>query len=210
MIAPASPGTNATDLIETPAAAPVATPIPEGASPFSDQVDSLKRNFHSAKFRMKDGKPQLDSQGRFCPLGSGRKQAGTGPAAAESRLPGDDPAALEELQPIPADMTVDVAIGLVQAALIMIGQEEGILTEPEKVMLRGPLLRIIRKHNIGDKMSPELEFAAAFAVVILARLKQPKTQGWFQSKFSFVVKWWRNRHIIGQIKTAAPDPFPTA
>ena len=44
------------------------------AQPASFERDSLKRIFDPNKFRTRDGKPQLDTQGRFVPFGGGRKR----------------------------------------------------------------------------------------------------------------------------------------
>ena len=80
----------------------------------------------------------------------------------------------------PAALTAEVAINLVQAALIMIGEDEGILSDAEKTMLAAPLSKIIQKYNLADQMTPELEAACVVAMIVLTRLKKPKTQTWFQ------------------------------
>ncbi len=197
-----------------PPAAPVTPPPAPAVDAFAGQKDSRGVEWNPVKFRLKDGKPHTDKLGRYVPAGIGRGGfAATEPGAtpppapgggfARSTLPPDDAAAtLDAAQPMPADVTVDVAIGLVQAALIMIGQDEGILTDAEKAMMRAPMLRLVRKYNLGDKMTPELEFSAALAVVILARLKRPITQSWFQARLSAVKSWWIRR----KIGHAAPTP----
>lgn len=178
-----------------PAPAPVATPAAPGASaPDANPLtDSNGTAWHPSKYRLKDGKPQLDTRGRFVPQGLGRKAAPKPAAAApgeptpaplpKSTLPGSDtpaadPAALAQVAP--AALTAEVAINLVQAALIMIGEDEGILSDAEKTMLAAPLSKIIQKYNLADQMTPELEAGCVVAMIVLTRLKKPKTQTWFQ------------------------------
>lgn len=157
---------------------------------------------------MKDGRPQLDSQGRFVPIGSGRPGSDTAAAAASatrSTLPPDTAPGAEEAVPtLTAEIGVEVAIGLIQTALIMVGEEEGELTELEAKMLRGPLQRILAKYNLDSKMTPELECASVVAALILRRMKRPKTQGWFLSKLAWVKGWWNAR----KLKRAVADPIP--
>lgn len=195
-----------------PVDAPPASPAAPEGNPFAGERDKLGREFHPAKFRLKDGKPHVDSRGWFVPQGLGRSSgpsvasgASEGPKAPASFIPPDAPA---QLEPVAADMAADVAIGLVQSALIMIGEEEGALTEPEAKMMRGPLQRIIRKYNIGDQLTPELEFAGALAVVIMARMKRPKTHGWFRARLLDVSNWW-NRRKLGRVAAPAPASPPT-
>jgi hypothetical protein len=177
-----------------PAPAPAAA-APAAAGPASPAENPLKDSngtaWHPSKYRLKDGKPQLDTRGRFVPQGLGRKAApkpaaaapGEAPAAPlpKSTLPGSDTAPASELaQVAPAALTAEVAINLVQAALIMIGEDEGILTDAEKIMLAAPLSKIIQKYNLADQMTPELEAGCVVAMIVLTRLKKPKTQTWFQ------------------------------
>lgn len=199
------PTTTAADLLAaapvTPSPTPPAAPQPGPAAataappatppPANPMTDSNGTAWHPSKYRTKDGKPQLDTRGRFVPQGLGRKPA-TKPIAAapgeptpeplpKSTLPGSDTPAPNELaQVAPAALTAEVAINLVQAALIMIGEDEGILTDPEKLMLAAPLSKIIQKYNLADQMTPELEAACVVAMIVLTRLKKPKTQTWFQ------------------------------
>ena len=176
-----------------PAPAPVSTPAapPASAPDANPLTDSNGTAWHPSKYRLKDGKPQLDTRGRFVPQGLGRKAAPKPAAAApgeptpaplpKSTLPGSDtPPAAELAQVAPAALTAEVAINLVQAALIMIGEDEGILSDAEKTMLAAPLSKIIQKYNLADQMTPELEAACVVAMIVLTRLKKPKTQTWFQ------------------------------
>ncbi|OAM89862.1 hypothetical protein OH491_17485 [Termitidicoccus mucosus] len=93
--------------------------------------------------------------------------------------------------------TVETILGLIQIALMLIGQDEGVLSEPEKKMLRRPLERVLKKYNVGlDAMPCELELAAAVATIIIARLRKPKTRGTFSRFFGWIgSKWgaWRGR-----------------
>lgn len=185
----------------TPAAAPA--PAPARAAPAAPAAaddpaanalkDSNGTAWHPSKYRLKDGKPQLDTRGRFVPQGLGRKAAPKPAPAApgepapaplpKSTLPGSDtpPADAAALaQVAPATLTAEVAINLVQAALIMIGEDEGILSDAEKTMLAAPLSKIIQKYNLADQMTPELEAGCVVAMIVLTRLKKPKTQTWFQ------------------------------
>jgi hypothetical protein len=179
---------------------------PAEHNPFSGVKDSLNREFQPSKFRLKDGKPQLDTQGRFVPLGLGQRRgattSGTPPPAGSFIPPDDTPAAPEA---IAVDkLAAEVAINLVQTALIMIGHDEGVLTDFERDTLRGPLARILSKYNLGDKMTPELEFAAALAVIIMSRLKKPKTQSWFQAKILAVRGWFVRRKLGAVVHNPSP------
>lgn len=190
-------------------------------NPFAGQLDSLKREFHPAKFRLKDGKPQIDSTGRFVPLGLGKPRASS---TAESGAAGSAPRSFippDETAPAPSgavpidQMAAEVAINLVQTALILIGQDEGILTDFERTTLRGPLSRILAKYNLGDKMTPELEFAAALAVIVMTRLQKPKTMGWVQGKILAVRNWMTRRKLGNALKPTPeaqrnPAPGPEA
>jgi len=188
--APVTPSQTPPAAPQTATAAATAAP-PATPTPANPMTDSNGTAWHPSKYRMKDGKPQIDTRGRFVPQGLGRKAAPKQAAAApgeptpaplpKSTLPGTDtPAAAELAQVAPAALTAEVAINLVQAALIMIGEDEGILTDAEKLMLAAPLSKIIQKYNLADQMTPELEAACVVAMIVLTRLKKPKTQTWFQ------------------------------
>lgn len=198
-----------------PAPASTPPPSPEPANAFAGVKDSRGVEFHPAKFRLKDGKPQIDKLGRFVPLGVGRKAESDTPAADDpagdgarrapdsgSSLPPDEPAAA--VPELTAEIGVEVAINLIQTALIVIGEDEGILDDLEKAMLRAPLLRVLQKYNLASKMTPEMEAAAAIAVIVMRRVKKPKTMGWFQSKLAWIAAWWKSR----KVRRAVADPIP--
>jgi hypothetical protein len=195
-----------------PASESGVTPPPASEpNPFAGQKDSLRREFIPSKFRVKDGRPQLDSMGRYVPLGFGKKGGsslpdGATPAApvsdSGSQLPPDENSP-EEMLKVDAELSVQVAIGLVQTALIMIGEEEGELTELEVKMLRGPMLRVLQKYGMQTKMTPELETAAVIALFIQRRLKKPKTQSWFLSRLQWLKAWWNTRRIRNAVPEAA-------
>jgi hypothetical protein len=111
----------------------------------------------------------------------------------------EPPPASDEPEPDDDDEggTVETILGLIQIALMLIGQDEGVLSEPEKKMLRRPLERVLKKYDIGlDAMPCELELAAAVATIIIARLRKPKTRGTFSRFFGWIgSKWgaWRGR-----------------
>lgn len=191
-----------------PAAPPSAAPESElDQNSFAGQKDSLDREFHPAKFRLKDGKPQLDTKGRFVPLGLGSKPKSETPSdldnAPVSSLPADDAPGFASVSvEITAELSAETAIGLVQTALIMIGDDEGTLTPLEERMLKRPMVRVLEKYKIGDKMTPEMELAAVIAVLFQRRLKKPKTQKWFQGMMAKAHAWWTAQ----KIRRAVPDP----
>ncbi|MDR2675318.1 MAG: hypothetical protein LBC18_10780 [Opitutaceae bacterium] len=87
--------------------------------------------------------------------------------------------------------TVETIIGLLQIALMLIGEEEGMLSEVEKRMLRRPLERVLKKYNVGlDCLPCELELAAAVATIIIARLRKPKTRSLLSRFFGWVGAKW--------------------
>lgn len=189
------------------AARPAPPPV---ENPFAGLKDSRGVEFHPAKFRIKDGKPQLDSLKRFVPIGAGRRSSDPGPEGTPaappppaSTLPSDAPPPSEEPIAITAELSAEVAIGLVQTALIVIGEEEGELTEGECRMLRGPLVRVLQKYNLESKMTPELEFASVLAVLVMRRIKKPKTMSWFQARLAWLYAWWKSL----KVRRAVPDPL---
>lgn len=200
----------ATAAAQTPAAS-VTAPAPT-ARPVRD---SIARTFDPAKFATDAaGRPRFDSLGRFVNRNSGRKplkvtpqrppaeaaQAPASPAAADPapgetstvHVPGTAPApdAAKASADALAAETVESCIGIIQTALIMLGEDEGILTDTEKMLLRGPLQRTLTKYQVGE-LPCEADLALALAGVVIARLGKPKTQTriekikmWFAGKIA--------------------------
>ena len=105
-------------------------------------------------------------------------------AAAAPLSPDDALAVLEKGKE--GTPTAETIIGIIQTALVLIGDDEGILTETEKMIMRGPLDRVLKKYNVGaDIMPPEVDLAFALAGLFIVRLKKPKT-----ATFAAKVKGW--------------------
>lgn len=194
---------------ETPAATTDAAPATE----FADVKDLLGRGFHPAKFRLKDGKPHVDSQGRFVPLGLGAKKKSEGaPAAAASTstpsaaprvtstIPEDAPPAKPDLYGAAAGTIV---AGL-QTVLITLGQEEGILSPAEKISVQTPLEAVLRKYDVGEP-PPELALLVAVGGVVVSRLGKPKTQTNVQKLRMWVagkIAAWRGGRIAARVASS--------
>jgi len=87
--------------------------------------------------------------------------------------------------------TCETIIGVIQTALVLIGEDEGVLSAQEKLLIRRPLERVLKKYNVGDVLPCEVDLAVALAIVVIARLKKPKTattfarlKAWFQNKIA--------------------------
>lgn len=64
------------------------TPQTENGSPSAGEArDSRGVAFDAAKFRQRDGRPQVDSQGRYVPLGGGRKRKTPVPQPPPAQTP---------------------------------------------------------------------------------------------------------------------------
>lgn len=186
------------DTIPTPAAE-LALGLPatdKPAAPIVSEVDSLDRPFNAEKFRH-----EKDKVGRWKNKHAGRKSSkaakviprekAAAPAAiaaaapdlsdiAKAALP--PPPTLEEAQAFDAESltvenpTAETIIGGIQTALVLIGQEEGVMNNLEKDMLRRPLLRVLAKYEIGSDMLPaELDLVLAIVALVITRLKKPNT-----------------------------------
>lgn len=90
-------------------------------------------------------------------------------------------------------VTTETIIGIIQTALVMIGDDEGILTKTEKEMLRAPLKRVLDKYDVGEKALPaEVDLAVCMATLLMVRLQKPKTATWFaKAKAWFVRTFFR-------------------
>ncbi len=97
----------------------------------------------------------------------------------------------EAMSKLPENPTAETLIGIYQTALVLIGQEEGILTALEKEMLRRPLVRVLDKYAIGANIMPaEVDLALVAIAIFVSRLQKPKTatafmkvKAWFVRKF---------------------------
>ena len=111
-------------------------------------------------------------------------------AAARAPDPAPEPAAAAAADDAEALSTANTIIGIIQTALVLIGDDEGVLSETEKTLLRHPLNRVLEKYDIGaDVLPPEVDFAFALASIVIARLKKPKTATTF-AKFKH---WLREK-----------------
>jgi hypothetical protein len=194
----------------------------------SPDFDSLGRPFDPVKFRR-----EKDTLGRWKNARAGRKG---GPAAPPAAGPASAPK-----DPTPADFsdvdraagtaegkavllddnaTADTVIGVIQTALVLIGDEEGVLSEMEKTLLRRPLVRVLEKYNVGaDVMPAEVDLCLALAGLLITRLQKPKTATWFAKVKAWALNlWFRGkgaslardlRHHVGPIPqpgTSHPAP----
>lgn len=123
----------------------------------------------------------------------GAMPANDGPAAAP-----DSAADLAEaMSKLPENPTAESLIGIFQTALVLVGEEEGILTTLEKEMLRRPLVRVLDKYSIGANLMPaEIDLALVAIAIFVSRLQRPKTATWFMK-----VKAW----FIGKFFAAKGD-----
>ena len=79
-------------------------------------------------------------------------------------------------------------------ALMLIGQEEGVLNETEKTCLRLPLIRVLKKYEIGSDILPaEAELALAMASLVIVRIQRPKTATWFAKFKAWLGNVWFRR-----------------
>lgn len=115
--------------------------------------------------------------------------------------------------------TADTVIGIIQTALVLIGEEEGVLSDTEKALLRRPLVRVLEKYGVGsDVMPAEVDLAMAMAGLLICRLQRPKTATWFAKAKAWVVNlWFRSkgqrlardlRHQVGPIPSAGSPSSP--
>ena len=139
-----------------------------------------------------------------------RAANGEAPAAAE--VENGDPAEAAALRKLAENPTTETIIGALQTALVLIGQDEGILSETEKILLRIPLKRVLDKYGVGDKALPaEIDLAFALAGILIARLSKPKTATFFAKvRHWFVSKWFSRQGAALARKVEAVNPHPAA
>lgn len=99
----------------------------------------------------------------------------------------------EELKHLGDNPTAETIIGLIQTALILVGQEEGQLSALEKDLIRRPLVRVLAKYDVGkDVLPPEVDLVLAVLGVVAVRLQKPKT-----AAFASKVRHWITEKFFG-------------
>jgi hypothetical protein len=133
------------------------------------------------------------------------------PADAGAPAPAGEAVVIESV-------AAETCIGILQTALVLIGDDEGLLTRTEKEALRRPLQRVLDKYDIGEKMLPaELDLAICVGTLLITRLQKPKTATWFaRTKAWFADRFFRAkgnalagkmRREVGEMPSAsAPAP----
>ncbi len=90
--------------------------------------------------------------------------------------------------------TAETILGIIQTILVLIGEEEGILTESEKILIRPSLHRVLKKYNVGaDVLPAEVELIIALAGLVVSRLKKPKTARVAAKIRGWIVNLWAGR-----------------
>lgn len=111
-------------------------------------------------------------------------------ARAPAAAPGDSPESFD-LETLEGTPTAETLINAVQIALVMIGEDEGILSDMEKRLLRPPLERVLRKYGVGaDLLPPEADLALVVAGLVISRLQKPKTATFFAKAKAWCVNLW--------------------
>jgi len=94
-----------------------------------------------------------------------------------------------EIAQLGDNASAETIIGIIQTVLVLIGEEEGILTASEKILLRRPLDRVLKKYEIGSETLPcELDLAICCAGLLAARLQKPKTATFFLKCKAWVIE----------------------
>lgn len=92
----------------------------------------------------------------------------------------------DDIRAVGDNPTAETVIGLIQTGLMLIGEEEGLLSAAEKDMIRRPLVRVLAKYGVGKDVLPaEVDLVLAVLGVIAFRLQKPKT-----AKFAAKVRAW--------------------
>jgi hypothetical protein len=206
------PPVNGSEPIPQPPPPATAEAAPAGV--IRDSIRSTRfpegRPWDATKYRAnEDGTPVFDGVGRFIPIAGGRPRRDgtpaqpkgkTGPAAAapdfsdveriaREAVEKKGPVTIEQLE-TEENPTVETIIHAIQTALVFIGEDEGILDDLEKKMLRRPLLRVLQKYGVGpEALPPEWDLAFAIAAIVIKRLTKPKTATFF-AKVKFGIQNW--------------------
>lgn len=114
-----------------------------------------------------------------------------------------------EISGMDENTTAATIIGIIQTGLILIGEEEGVLSPIEIELVRKPLVRVLKKYNIGDNIMPaEIDLALALLGLIVARLKKPKTATAFAKFKAWAIQQWAalaGRRLASQVREHAPS-----
>jgi hypothetical protein len=115
--------------------------------------------------------------------------------AARPSVPTTEEAHNFDVSKLEGSKTCETIIGAIQTALVLIGDDEGLLSETEKMVLRMPLERVLKKYDVGeDVLPPEFDLALAMAGVVIVRLQKPKTATFAAKVKHWVVnKWFRHK-----------------
>lgn len=134
--------------------------------------------------------------------------------AALKSAPRDDSTAARaeslgaEIAEVSDNTTADTIIGIIQTGLILVGEEEGILSPAETLIMRKPLVRVLKKYNVGDNVMPaEVDLAMAFLAVIVSRLKKPKTATAFAKVKAWITNQWfsaKGRKLAAEVNQHTP------
>ncbi len=133
-------------------------------------------------------------------------------SAPKDETPGARAEALtEEIAAVNDNTTADTIIGIIQTGLILIGEEEGVLSPLEVTSVRRPLVRVLSKYNVGENAMPaEIDLGLAVLGLVVARLSKPKTATkWLRFKAWCVNQWFafNGKKLAAQVEEkTAPNP----
>lgn len=189
---------------------------PHGASA-DFPPDSINRPWNPALWRAENGKPKLDKFGRFISIKNGRPPGvKTTPAQTSAPTVAPSQPAAEKVDfsdveriaraasgvlgnseaspALPENPTAETVMGLIQTVLVLIGDEEGLLSEMEKQLVRRPLERVLEKYNIGKDILPaEVDLVLAVLGLLAVRLQKPKTATFWEKAKAWAVNAWFSR-----------------
>jgi hypothetical protein len=115
----------------------------------------------------------------------------------------------EEISGLDENTTAATIIGIIQTGLILVGEEEGILTPGEIELVRKPLVRVLKKYNVGENVMPaEIDLALAVLALVVTRLKKPKTATAVAKFKAWVIAQWsglQGRRLAAQVREHAPN-----
>ena len=149
-----------------PAAAASAVQQPTHAAPnVAVECDKRGTPFDAAKHLPK----MHPTTGAWMPR---RKAAAAAPASGSFIAPDPAPSPVAP-GAVAENATCETVIGLLQMLLVLVGEEEGVLTDAEKMLLRTPLLRLLAKYEVGaDVLPAEVEVLFAVAGIVIERIKR--------------------------------------